>query len=105
MFDKLRATVLTEAAAEKADLTKDRKLGLARKLVVFYAAKPELIDQDYERLMSFGGRTSAQVSAEIDAATASPRGKIATLVNTRVFTDERGASQIYVLSKFLGTSQ
>jgi hypothetical protein len=101
MFEKLRATVLTEAAGEKAELTKDRQLDLARRLTAFYNANPELIDRDYERLMSFGGRSPEKIIAEIDSAGANPRGKIVTLANRMALADERGAEQIYFQTKFM----
>ena len=93
MFEKLRASVLSEAASEKAEINKNRKLALARKLATFYAGNPTAIDQDYEALMAFGGRSAAQITAEIATAALSPRGKISTLANTMVFADERGARQ------------
>jgi hypothetical protein len=91
IFENLRTSVLTEAAQQKLELAKARKLKLARRLTAFYQGQPHAIDADYERLMKFGTRSQAQVSAEIAAAEANPRGKIPTLVNTMVLTDEPGS--------------
>jgi hypothetical protein len=91
MFENLRTSVLTEAAQKKLEAAKSRKLRLARQLTAFYEQNPQAIDADYERLMNFGSRPAAKISAEITAAAANPRGKIPTLVNTMVLADEAGA--------------
>lgn len=92
LFDRLRSAVLSEAAVERAGLDRNRKLRLAKRLTTHYNLQPASIDSDYA-LAAYTKRTPAQIAADIAQAEANPGGKIPTLVNRMVFTDERGARQ------------